>query len=145
MFSHQHVLHLDLPFYLHFVLPVLLGLLARPLHPGCESFGDCCCSAASCRFWYFIFSFTAAGYLFVSPCNHSSNFETNSWESCWSRPANSTLNFPTDDLKSDGAIDLYCEDQSAFKTCRECEFEDLIFPPLQILQQHIPWFRCTSG
>ena len=60
-------------------------------------------------------------YLFVSPCSHSSNFETNSWESCWSLPANSVLNLPTVDLKSEGAIDLYWEDQSAFKTCGEFE------------------------
>ena len=55
-------------------------------------------------------------YLFVSPCSHSNNLETNSCESCWSLPANSILNFPTWDLKSEGAIDLYCDDQSAFKT-----------------------------
>ena len=55
-------------------------------------------------------------YLFVSPCSHSNNLETNSCESCWSLPANSILNFPTWDLKSEGAIDLYWDDQSAFKT-----------------------------
>ena len=98
-------------FYLHFVLPVLLRLLAWPLHPDCVLKITAAISSLK---------FSPKSYLFVSPCSHSSNFETNSWESCWSRPANSILNFPTVDLKSEGAIDLYWEDQSAFKTCREC-------------------------
>ena len=55
--------------------------------------------------------------LLVSSWSHSSKERRNSWESCWSRPANSVLARPTLDLRSEALMDLYWEDQRCFRTC----------------------------
>ena len=54
--SHQHLFHLNQPFYLHSVLPVLLWLLTRPLHSDCESIQDYC-SAVLIYDFYLMHSF----------------------------------------------------------------------------------------
>lgn len=54
--------------------------------------------------------------LFTSSWSHSRRERRNSWESCWSRPANSDLYLPTRDLKSDAEIDLNCDAQRVFST-----------------------------